>query len=154
MRKFKMAALAAVLVVSLMGCGTKEEKPEVAIPEFSVEVVTAEETTTITNETIEDLTIVNKDIVKKAKKGDKTNNWSGVSLVEALKEVGVTDAAELTIEATDGYAVDYTAEITEKALLTFERDGEPLGEDGPTNTVVEGESAKMWMKNIAKITVK
>ncbi len=158
MKKFRMAALAAMLVVSLMGCGakeeSKEEKKEVAIPEFSVEVVTADETTTITNETIADLTVVNKDLVKKAKQGDKTNNWSGVSLMDALKEVGVTEAVALTIEATDGYAVDYTAEITEKALLTFEKDGEALGEDGPTNTVVEGEAANLWMKNVAKITVK
>lgn len=133
----------------------EEAEAAVEIPAFEVKVVTADGEQMLTNESIAGLEIVNKDIVKQAKNGEKTSNWTGVSFLEALATVGVTEFETITIEATDGYAVDYTADIAEIALLTYERDGVALGEeDGPTNTVVEGQKANLWMKNIAVITVK
>ena len=133
----------------------EEADAAVEIPAFEVKVVTADGEQMLTNESIAGLEIVNKDIVKQAKSGEKTSNWTGVSFLDALATVGVTEFETITIEATDGYAVDYTADIAEIALLTYERDGVALGEeDGPTNTVVEGQKANLWMKNIAVITVK
>ncbi len=154
MKKLAALVLSLMLVLSMLGCGSESGSTEGAsIPEFTVTVVTADGEVAITNETIADLEVKNADILKTSQKGDSTSNWTGVSLVEALEAVGVTEFAGLSVEASDGYAADYTVEMAEAAWIAYECDGEELGEDGPVQTVIEGESGSNWMKNLTVITV-
>ena len=132
----------------------EEATEEVAIPEFSVKVVTADGEKEITQETIADLAVQNADITKMSKKGEKVNNWTGVLLSEALAAVEVTEFEGLTVEASDGYTADYTKEMADAAWIAYECDGELLGDHGPVQTVLDGESGNTWMKNLTVITVK
>ncbi len=152
MKKLAGLLLSMMLVLSMVGCA-EEKKEVVVIPEFEVVVVTADADISITNETIADLDVKNADILKTSKKGDSTNNWTGVSLVEVLEKVGVTDFTTLTVEASDGYSADYTVDMANAAWIAYACDGEGLGEDGPVQTVIDGESGNTWMKNLTVITV-
>ncbi len=155
MKKLVVLVLSMMLVLAMVGCTSEKQEDDsaVAIPEFEVTVVTADGEVAITNETIADLEVKNADILKTSQKGDSTSNWTGVSLVDALDAVGVTEFTSLSIEASDGYAVEYTVDMANAAWIAYACDGAELGEDGPVQTVVDGESGNNWMKNLTVITV-
>ncbi|MFI3175228.1 MAG: molybdopterin-dependent oxidoreductase [Bacillota bacterium] len=177
MKKFMMMAMVGSLSVSIIGCGgetavatPEAEAPVVAeetveevaeevategaeLPTFSVGVVTADGEMELTEESFAGLDVVEKEVLKTSQKGDETNTWTGVDFMSALATLGITEFETVSVEATDGYAQEYTMEIAGKAMLAYAKDGAGLGEDGPINTVVDGESGNMWMKNLSKIVI-
>ncbi|MFI3237465.1 MAG: molybdopterin-dependent oxidoreductase [Lachnospiraceae bacterium] len=153
MKKVLSIVLSMMLVCTMFACAAETTEEAATIPAFEVTVVTADGEVTITEATIADLEVVNKDVVKSSKSGETTNNWTGVNLMDALAEVGVESFTTLSVEASDGYAADYDLEMAEATLIAYLMDGEELGEDGPVNTVIDGGSASAWMKNFTKVTV-
>ncbi|KKH59837.1 hypothetical protein DU75_07725 [Methanosarcina mazei] len=73
-----------------------------------------------------------------------------------LESAGVEDFTTVAVEAADGYSKEYTPDLvnTDKTILGTTVDGQKLGsEDGPVQLVIDGQSANMWIKNVAKIKV-
>ncbi len=145
--------LTMVMSLSLVACGAEKETAEVAVPEFSITVVTVDGEQTLDQSMVADLAVSEAEILKTSKKGDTTSTWTGFDFTDALDLVGVTEYTTITVEATDGYAQEYTADVADAAMLVYLENGELLGEDGPLNTVIEGQSGNMWMKNLAKVIV-
>lgn len=146
--------LAVLMIVGVTACASlAEDEKKGLVPEFSVTVVTADGEKTLTDETIVDVAVVEKELVKSTKKGEYTNTWTGVALNDALKALDITEFTKLTVEASDGYSQEYTSEMVDSAILAYRCDGELLGEDGPVETVIDGQSGNLWMKNLVKITV-
>ena len=100
----------------------------------------------------------------------QTARYRGVSLIQVLASVGapVGDALRgkglalrVRAEATDGYVAAFSlAELDEgfgetEAILAFERDGKPLGNDiGPFRLVVPSDKrAGRWVRNLTKLSV-
>lgn len=150
-----MMLAVVVVMMGLVGCGTTstQEENAVSIPAFELVVVTEEAEVVVDESMIEGLAITEAELLKTSQKGDTTSTWTGCDLMEVLSIAGVTEFTTLSVEASDGYAQEYTYDMAQKTMLAFYENGELLGEDGPLNTVIEGESGSIWMKNLTKIIV-
>lgn len=145
--------LAVGLSLALTGCTTGTADTQGAIPDFSLIIVTSQGETTIDQATVSSLAVLEEEVVLASSNGESTSTWAGFTLVDVLALAGVTEFTTLSIEASDGYAQQYSYDIAAKALVTYLENGEALGDNGPLNTVVPGEFGNLWMKNLAKITV-
>lgn len=98
---------------------------------------------------------INMKATTKIKDGtEEENEWTGVRLKKVLEFANIKGYELVEIEAEDGFLVEYTKEIadSDKTILAIKKDGETLDEDsGPTQMVVEGERANLWIRNVAKI---
>lgn len=107
--------------------------------------------------------------VTKASHEEVPARWSGVALVDVLRQAGVPLGKELRgphhatlvrVTAADGYQVVFSlAELdagfgNRRVLLVHQRDGKPLAEDGPFRLVVpDDQRAGRWLRNLRKIEV-
>ncbi len=151
MKRISTILTAVLILFCLTACSqaTKEEK----LPDFKVEV-TGAVTYQLTNDDCSDLKIVEKEILLKSKKGEETNKWKGILLKDVLDKAGVKDFKSIKVEANDGYSKEYTADlINDKAIFALFKDGETLGENGPVEVVIDGQSGNNWVKCVSKITV-
>ncbi len=127
-------------------------------PEWKVAIETPEgETVELTDLNIEEVGKVDIQATIRKKDGtEEKNQWSGVPLKKVLEFVDISEYTVVEVEAADGFSVEYTPEIVESdgTILAVEVDGEKLDEDsGPVQGVVDGEGAKLWVKQVAKIKV-
>ncbi|HZK24792.1 MAG TPA: molybdopterin-dependent oxidoreductase [Oscillospiraceae bacterium] len=158
MKKLSLLLVVLLLSVALIGCSQPEEETPTADPAWTISIVGVEaEPIDFTDLDTAELSQKDVEAVKKKKDGTEiTENWQGVPLKEVLAAVGAADYQSVTVEASDGYAQEYTLEIInrEETILGLVRDGEKLDEaDGPVQMVPAGESGNMYIKNLAKITV-
>jgi DMSO/TMAO reductase YedYZ molybdopterin-dependent catalytic subunit len=151
MKKINLILTAVIILFCLTACSqtTVEDK----LPDFKVEV-TGAVTYQITNSDCSDLKTVEREILLKSKKGEETNKWKGVLLKDVLTKAGVKEFKSIKVEASDGYSKEYTSDLVdENAIFAFFKDGKALGEDGPVEVVIDGQSGNVWVKNVSKITV-
>lgn len=126
--------------------------------EVKVDIETPEgETIQLTDSNIEEIGKIDIQATIMKKDGtEEENQWSGVSLEKVLEFADIDEYTLVEIEAVDGFTVEYTPEIvqSEGTILAVEKDGEKLDEDsGPIQAVVDGEGAKLWIKQVVKIKV-
>ncbi|MGI5849269.1 MAG: molybdopterin-dependent oxidoreductase [Christensenellales bacterium] len=95
-------------------------------------------------------------VLKKKDGSEKNETWEGVLLKDVLEYLGVSEYTSVTMEASDGYAKDYTSDIVndEKTILGTKVNGEALlAEGGFVKAVAGNESGNMWIKELVKIKV-
>ncbi len=91
-------------------------------------------------------------------------NYTGVPVRDLIEQTGaVENATSVYVQASDGYGITIPMQEimqNEKALLAYEKDGEPLktlaeGGEGPVRFVIAtDEFAQRWIKSVAVIEVK
>lgn len=164
-----LVCLIVLLMFSVFGCAPQEEEPapepqatpdpqEEAAWEIMIEGV---EPSPITFTSIDadaaGLMVVELDVVMKREDGsEEQQQWRGIPLRMVLEHVGATGYTGVIVEGADGYSQEYSLEITNRAetILGLELNGEPLDEElGPVQMVPKGEPGRMFVKNLAKITV-
>jgi hypothetical protein len=146
----KMFLLAAVLMAAaaLGACSAQQ-------PDWSIAVVGAEKTE-FTSADYAKLGAVTVEATLKTKDGTmKTQKYEGVLLGDVIEYLGAAEYVSVTVEATDGYAKDYTSGIADDPLtiLAVKADGQLLGDAGPVESVAGGQTGNMWIKSVSKITV-
>lgn len=113
------------------------------------------ETVKLTDEDMEEVGIVDVEATIRKKDGtEEENKWTGMPLKNILDFAGIEEYNLVEIEAADGFTVEYTPEIVESdgTILATKVDGEKLDEDsGPVQSVVDGEGAKLWIKQVVKV---
>lgn len=150
-RKLLAGVLIIVLVaVMLIACAPKEEMA------WSI-TIEGTEKTEFTSADYAKLGEVSVDTVLKTKDGTmKEQTWEGVLLKDVIEYIGAGDYTSVTMEASDGYAQDYTIELVDDSMtvLGTKVNGEVLGEeDGYVQSVAGSQPGNMWIKMLTKITV-
>ena len=154
-RKIYVAALIGLLIVSMLAaCAPAPAQTEQAV--WSVEVQGATKAA-FTSEDYAKLNQVSIDTVLKTKDGTTTEEtWQGVQFKDVLEVLGVDKYTSVTLEASDGYAKDYTPDIVndDQTILGTVVNGEALTqEDGYVCAVPASQPGNMRVKMLAKITV-
>lgn len=93
-------------------------------------------------------------------KMDKEGNlmpaeWSGYRVSDVLSANGIEEGfTKLTVTASDGFAIDIDSvtAYAETTIFGFIQNGESIGDEAPRLTV-SGEGSRMWIRDIAEITV-
>jgi len=163
MKKLYILFLIMILILSFTACGGSEapssETDEsgiesVELPEFSI-IIEGAEATAFTNADASDFELVEIEAVQTKKDGsEETNLWTGIVLKDVLAFAGVSEYSSLTIEASDGYAQEYTPNIVEgETILAFYKDGELIDDTGSVQLVPKGEPGNMWIRKLSKITI-
>lgn len=89
------------------------------------------------------------------KKGE-THEYAGVLLSAVLEEAGITEAAEVTLEAADGYTAKVSGEVafSDNTILAYTEDGaEMSGKSAPIMLVTTDDSPQVWVGQLASIIV-
>ncbi len=131
-----------------------DEQSESKVPAFKISVEAGEESIEITEKNIGDIKETTLTATINSKKGELTNEYTGILLKDVLEYANIEEYTSLELEAADGYVVEYTKEMAESdgAILAYIVDGEDMGiEAGPIQSVIDGESAKSSVKQLAKI---
>lgn len=86
-----------------------------------------------------------------------SGEWTGVTLDFLLKEVGVEQLDEFSIDfkASDGYTIkDFpmSAAIRNDVIIAYEKDGMPLNDH--VRLVVPGANGNVWISGITQISIK
>ncbi len=154
-KKLLTAVLITMMVVSaLAACAPAPAQTEQAA--WSVEVKGAEKDA-FTSADYAKLDPVTIDTVLKTKDGTQADEaWQGVLLKDVLNELGVKDYTSITLEASDGYAKDYTPDIVndDQTILGTVVNGKALTqEDGYVCAVPASQPGNMRVKLLVKITV-
>lgn len=154
-KKIYVTALIGLLIVSMLAaCASAPAQTDQAV--WSVEVQGADKEV-FTSEDYAKLNQVTINTVLKTKDGTKTEEtWQGVLLKDVLEESGVDSYASVTLEASDGYAKDYTPDIVndDQTILGTVVNGKALTqEDGYVCAVPASQPGNMRVKFLAKITV-
>lgn len=140
----------AVVVAMLIACAPKEEMA------WTITLEGADKTE-FTNDDYAKLGQVSIDTILKTKDGStKEQTWEGVMLKDVIEYIGVDDYTSVTMEASDGYAQDYTIDLVNDSMtvLGTKVNGETLGEeDGYVQSVAGSQPGNMWIKMLTKITV-
>ena len=150
-RKLLLTVAVLMLVAAVfVACGSKEE----AVWTITIEGADKSEFTSVDYSKLEE---VSADTVLAKKDGStKEQTWEGVLLKDVVEYIGAGDYTSITVEASDGYAKDYTPDIVNDSLtlLGTKSDGEAISEDdGYVQTVVGNQPGNMWIKMLVKITV-
>lgn len=151
-KKIWVLAAAVLLLAALFGaCASKEE----AIWTITVDGADKAEFTSLDYAKLDEVSI---DTVLTKKDGsEKEETWEGVLLKDVLEYIGAGEYTSVTMEASDGYAKDYTPEIANDSMtiLGTKADGDALTEeDGYVKAVAGSQTGNMWIKMLSKITVK
>ena len=156
MKKLSLILLVLMLAAAVIGCSSNQEEQGAPAWTITVEGI-GDSAAQFTDLDAAKLTMKKVEATLKKKDGSEiTQNWEGVPLKEVLEYLGAEDYESVTVEASDGYAKDYSLDIInrEETILGLKLEGEALGEeDGPVQAVPTGESGNMWIKNVTKITV-
>ena len=154
MKKFLSLLAVTMLVlfvpVMLAGCGTPDEAAESAW-EMTVKSPDGEKIYPI--EDILEMPAINLEAEKKG----ETHQYEGVLLSTILEEAGITDAAEVVLEADDGYTATISGEVafSGNTIIAYTEDGSELGEkSAPLMLVTTDESPKVWVGQLSLITAK
>ena len=150
-RKLLAAVLMIIMVAAmLIACAPKEETS------WAITIEGAEKAE-FTSADYAKLSKVSVDTVLSTKDGTtKEQTWEGVTLKDVIEYIGAGDYTSVTMEASDGYAQDYTVELVEDSMtvLGTKVNGEILGEeDGYIQSVAGSQPGNMWIKMLTKITV-
>lgn len=149
-RVILFALVLMMLAVAFAACAPKEEAT------WSIDVSGAD-SELFTSADYEKLTEVEIEAVLKKKDGsENTEVWNGIKFKDLADAIGAGDYTSITVEASDGYAKDYTPEIVndDMTILGTAVDGEALGADGGWVKAVAGsQSGNMWIKDLVKIKV-
>lgn len=94
-------------------------------------------------------------VMKETKDGSEVETtWTGTLMSGVLEALGATEYAEVTFVAADGYSKTLSYEEVSGAILAWaDGEGAELGDDGPLESVVPGQSASKWIKNLSSIQV-
>ncbi len=156
MRKVISMLLLITLVVSLAGCAPQQtalQEPAWVITIDGVEGDSVE----FTDLDVEKVGTVDITAVLQKSDGSETEQqWVGVALKQVLEYAGAGEFSTVVVEARDGYSREYTPEMVERdgTILGLKVDGKELeGDAAPVQLVVQGESAKWWIKNVVRIEV-
>lgn len=158
----KKSLLMVLILISMSlftACSTNVKQDGVTgEPEWTVAIETPNgETVELTDLNIEEVGKVDiKAIMRKKDGTEQENKWSGVPLKKVIEFANISEYSLVEVEAEDGFSVKYDSEIVESegTILAVEMDGEKLNEkSGPVQAVVDGEGAKLWVRQVSKIKV-
>ena len=154
-KKLLIATFGVMLIVSaLAACAPAAVQTEQAA--WSIAVQGADKDA-FTSEDYAKPNPVTVDTVLKTKDGTTTDEtWQGVRLKDVLDALGVEEYASVTLEASDGYAKDYTPDIVndEQTIIGTVVNGKALTEeDGFVCAVPASQPGNMRVKLLVKITV-
>lgn len=159
MKKIAYAVLLLMFAALLFGCAPQRQEeadpppPQEAAWEIVIEGVEGAPVT-FTSIDAEELEIVEIEVVVERDGVEETQRWKGIPLKAVLEAVGATDYTGVIVEGADGYTQEYSLEIATRPELGLELNGEPLDEElGPVQAVPKGEPRRMFVRNLAKITV-
>jgi DMSO/TMAO reductase YedYZ molybdopterin-dependent catalytic subunit len=161
MKKLSLLVILLVITALLFGCTSQTAQPAPQPPaepdwEIVIEGVTSSPIT-FTSIDAEKLQMVEIEVILRKRDGsEEKQNWKGIPLKAVLEAVGAKDYKGVIVEAADGYAKEYTLEITNRAetILGLELNGSKLDDSlGPVQMVPKGEMGNMFIKNLSKITV-
>jgi hypothetical protein len=143
-----------LVVAALAACAPAPVQTEQAAWSVKIEGANKDAFTSDDYAKLDQITI---ETVLKTKDGTATDEtWQGVHLNDVLDELGVKEYASITLEASDGYAKDYTPDIVndDQTILGTVVNGETLTqEDGFVYAVPASQPGNMRVKMLAKITV-
>lgn len=154
-KKLFGALIAMMLIVSaLAACAPAAVQTEQAA--WSIAVQGAERDA-FTSEDYAKLNAVAIDTVLKTKDGTATDEtWQGVLLKDVIAALGVKEYSSVTLEASDGYAKDYTPDIVndDLTILGTVVNGKALTqEDGYVCAVPASQPGNMRVKLLVKIII-
>jgi DMSO/TMAO reductase YedYZ molybdopterin-dependent catalytic subunit len=102
-------------------------------------------------------TVTVKAAMKEKDTTGPVEEWTGVPLAAALKQLGATQYTTIKVESADGVSSrEYTPDLVDSkgTILGTAVNGKPLDSDrGPVQMVVDGKGSNWWIKQVAKITV-
>ncbi|MCR2043677.1 molybdopterin-dependent oxidoreductase [Anaerosalibacter massiliensis] len=161
----KKSLLTVFVLISILlftACSSKKVSEEGnsldGEPEWKIAIETPDEKTVeLTNLDMDEVGTVDIEATMRKKDGtEEENKWSGMPLKEILEFAKASEYSTVEIEAEDGFSVVYDKEIVESdgTILAVEVDGKKLDEkSGPVQAVVDGEGAKLWVRQVSKIKV-
>ncbi|RBP59673.1 molybdopterin-dependent oxidoreductase-like protein [Alkalibaculum bacchi] len=173
-KKILSLIMIALLGFMLVACSSEQEKTSTEAekpadtgaqtetetegqePTFTIAIEAGEESIEITEKNIGEIKEINLTAMIISKKGEETNEYTGMLLKDVLAYANVGEYTSLELEAIDGYVVEYTKEMAESdgTILAYIVDGEVLGEEaGPIQSLIDGDPAKNSVKQLAKIRV-
>lgn len=157
-RRLSILLVLIMTVLVFTACSNGEPAQTEQKSEWTISIETVDgQTVEFTNLDAEEAGQVDIKATMKKKDGSEVEqSWTGVLLSKVLESAGVEDFTTVAVEAADGYSKEYTPDLvnTDKTILGTTVDGQKLGsEDGPVQLVIDGQSANMWIKNVAKIKV-
>lgn len=160
-KKAILFCLVLALMVSLCGCGKKEEA---GMPRFYVGVEGAELKVFSAVDYTELEQVTTEAENAKTYRGDDIKNVEGVYLSDVLEFVGASEYSSVTLKSFTGETAEYTPEMIEdsKTLLVFVINGDTLwGDKGLSGA--EGKEmvhvlalnypADLWLWQLEKITI-
>lgn len=150
-KRIIIGLLATLMIFTLFGCTTKVTVSNEEVS-WKIEVIGAE-SKLITDVQCKNLELVEFTADLKKKDGSiKSQVWKGYKLADVLNLINVEDYTTITVEADDGYNVEYTPEIVEdpETIVGIERDGE---ERSQPMMVAKNQRGNFWIKNTVKLTV-
>lgn len=161
----KKSLLTVFVLISILlftACSSKKVSEEGnsldGEPEWKIAIETPDEKTVeLTNLDMDEVGTVDIEATMRKKDGtEEENKWSGMPLKEILEFAKASEYSTVEIEAEDGFSVVYDKEIVESdgTILAVEVDGKKLDEkSGPVQAVVDGEGAKLWVRQVSKVKV-
>lgn len=171
-KKILSLIMVALLGLALVACSPEEkatsteaEKPvqtetdtqaESQKPAFTIAIEAGGKSTELTEKNIGEVKETSLTATINSKKGEETNEYTGMLLKDVLAYANVGEYSSLELEAKDGYVVEYTKQMaaSDGAILAYIVDGKVIGEEnGPIQSLIDGESAKSSVKQLAKIRV-
>jgi DMSO/TMAO reductase YedYZ molybdopterin-dependent catalytic subunit len=96
-------------------------------------------------------------LMEKSTGEDEVTSWSGVPLKDLLSQAGVGDFATITALASDGYAIEISADELGHAIVALKDKGEWIAEvtpdKGPIRLVTPDTPGNRWVFQLAEIQV-
>lgn len=161
----KKSLLTVFVLISILlftACSSKKVSEEGdsldGEPEWKIAIeIPDEKAVELTNLDMDEVGTVDIEATMRKKDGtEEENKWSGMPLKEVLEFAKISEYSTVEIEAEDGFSVVYDKEIVESdgTILAVEVDGKKLDEkSGPVQAVVDGEGAKLWVRQVSKVKV-
>lgn len=153
-----LALLTVLLLVAavFMACGGQKAPASQESATWSIAVEGADRAEFASTDYAQ-LDTVTVDAVLRTKDGSETaQTWEGVLLKDVLDAVGAKDYTSVTLEASDGYAKDYTPDLVNdsQTILGTVLNGEALtADEGYVEAVAASQPGNMWIKMLVKIKV-
>lgn len=171
MKRFRVWFVVLVMVVFSMvllaGCGPVENGVEETnneqegIEQEGIELEDSAWEITVTGPGVEQVFYIEE--IKEmpvttleAEKKEETHEYAGVLLSAILEEAGITEANEVTLEASDGYMATISGEVafSENTILAYMEDGVEISDNSaPIMLVTTDDSPQVWVGQLVSITV-
>lgn len=96
-------------------------------------------------------------MMEKSTGEDEITSWSGVSLDSLLEQAGAGEFATITAVASDGYAIEITADELPGAIIALKESGEWIAEvnpdKGPIRLVTPETPANRWVFALTELQI-